>query len=170
MPFFFFFSLPAPDLDSNYVQRFQNIAIIAQLADAILNVAQATKKCIVPVDFDSNGYTSPEGCLCGECEKEQQRKNESSGTEGKEKGMVDDNRNKCNGDGNVATRLEIVDQHKNATITTCQAKDATVAPGDKPAMPVPGSAACGGSIPRQPPASLSTPLQQMTLNGTPSEI
>ncbi|KAF8470102.1 hypothetical protein BDZ91DRAFT_792122 [Kalaharituber pfeilii] len=57
--------ITTPDLDPNYVQRFQNIAIIAQLADAILSVAQATGKCVVPMDFDSNGYT--EGCSCETC-------------------------------------------------------------------------------------------------------
>lgn len=146
----FFFS-SAPDLDPNYVQRFQNIAIIAQLADAILSVAQATKKCIVPIDSDSNGYASSECCSCGECEMEQQKIESSVSPtaaipEGKEKEEVDDNRNKCQGDDNVATALEVVDKHKNTTITSCQGKDAAVTQGEKPAMPAPGSAACGGSI------------------------
>ncbi|RPB26557.1 hypothetical protein L211DRAFT_847185 [Terfezia boudieri ATCC MYA-4762] len=63
----------SPDLDPNYVQRFQHIAIIAQLADAILSVAQATGKCIVPLDNDSNEYTSSEDCLCNTCSKETQK-------------------------------------------------------------------------------------------------
>lgn len=63
----------SPDLDPNYVQRFQHIAIIAQLADAILAVAQATGKCIVPLDFDPNEYTSPEDCSCDICSKERRK-------------------------------------------------------------------------------------------------
>lgn len=69
----------SPDLDPNYVQRFQHIAIIAQLADAILSVAQATGKCIVPLDFDPNEYTSPEDCPCDICSKEGQKNTKNLG-------------------------------------------------------------------------------------------
>ena len=57
----------ATELDQDYVQRFQNIAIIAQLADSILAVAKATGKCVVPLDFDPDEYTSPDDCSCKPC-------------------------------------------------------------------------------------------------------
>jgi len=70
----------SPDLDPNYVQRFQHIAIIAQLADAILSVAKATKKCIVPLDFDPNEYTSPEDCSCNICSREARKNTKTLGS------------------------------------------------------------------------------------------
>lgn len=82
----------SPDLDPNYVQRFQHIAIIAQLADAILSVAQATGKCIVPLDFDPKEYTSPEDCTCDTCSKERRKSSQTLGAtmpqKGKEKETI----------------------------------------------------------------------------------
>ncbi|KAI5801678.1 hypothetical protein DFH27DRAFT_65161 [Peziza echinospora] len=65
--------ITTPELDVDYVQRFQHIAILAQLADALISVAQATGKSIVPTDFDPDSYVSPEDCSCGKCTQKRKK-------------------------------------------------------------------------------------------------
>lgn len=151
----------SPDLDPNYVQRFQHIAIIAQLADAILSVAQATGKCIVPLDFDPNEYTSPEDCSCDICGKER-RKNTKNlapaitmSNKGKEKDTGNDSAGLVNGESTAG-------REEPDTLI-----DAKIAPDtEKNNMSEEttlGGSGCGVGSHCRPPSNITAPLQQMEL-------
>lgn len=148
----------APDLDPNYVQRFQHIAIIAQLADAILSVAQATGKCIVPLD---DLGTSPEDCSCDICSKEGRKNTKNLGTpatmprKGEENEAGKESAHLANGESTTGRQElnELANSNKSPAVENNTSLEEAIL----------GGSGCGVGSQCRLQTNFTTPLQSMEL-------
>lgn len=113
----------------------------------------------MPLDFDSNDYTSPEDCSCNSCSKERRRFNNNVGTKSQvsTEGQVKEKEILQN--LNVGTP---VGREELAEVGGAKMFSNT---GDNTSLDetAPDSSACGISSYCRPPTNLTAPLQQMEL-------